>query len=395
MSERIRVLQVISNFNIESGGGGEERFVSEIVKMLDQNKFKITVCGLWELQTTQEQERMRRLDEFGISTFTAARWNNQHPFRSMLQAMRGLRFTLRSHPVDIVHAHSVFGEIAVLPLSSFSHNPKLLRTLHISPMAGWNKRSVRRFILSQFLMPIFVNKEIGVSQAIVDYLDQRLLARIFRKKAILVSNTVNLERFSGISIDIAKKRSSLGIPADALVVGSIGRLAETKGWHHFLQAATIVLKQIPQVFFLIIGDGRLADQLKQQAYQEGISSHIIFTGGRPDVEELLFCMDLFVSSSLLEGLPTVILESMAAGIPVVATDIPGTRDLIRDRQNGWLVPSADGPALAQAIQVALEDSEARKKFSLSLQREVNFFSMKKAAVAYENIYTDLMRSNSL
>jgi glycosyltransferase involved in cell wall biosynthesis len=232
--------------------------------------------------------------------------------------------------------------------------------------------------------------EIGVSPAVVEMLDRRKLFHLLRKKARLVSNAVNLERFTVKGIEIADKRRSLGIPAGALVVGSIGRLTELKGWTYLVDAASLVLYQEPRAFFMIIGDGTQADQLKNLAVQKGISSNVIFTGGRSDVEELFACMDLFVSPSLWEGLPTVILESMAAGVPVVATDIPGTRELIRDLQNGWLVPPADALALAQAILAALGDEKSRRLFSERIRQEVQSFSMKSAAAAYESIYSLLI-----
>jgi glycosyltransferase involved in cell wall biosynthesis len=391
MPEVIRVMQVMRSFNIESDGGGEERFVTELVQALDQKKIEITICGLWELCTVQEQKRMRGLEAMGISTFTTARWDERHPYLSMWRAMVGLKTALRSHPADIVHVHSVFGVMAVLLLGVSRHHPKLIRTLHNHPRLEWSRRSLRHLFILHFLDPFLFDKEIGVSRALVDLLDRRWLVHLLEKKAHFVSNAVNLERFEDISIDNAEKRRSLGIPDGALVIGSIGRLTALKGWTYLLDAASRVIRQEPQTFFMIIGDGPQADQLKHQAAREGISSHIIFTGGRPDVEELLACMDLFVSASLREALPTVILESMAAGVPVVATNISGTNDLIIDKRNGWLVPPADAHALAQAIQVALGDSKMCRVFSERNRQGVQLFSMKATAAAYEKIYSEAVQ----
>jgi glycosyltransferase involved in cell wall biosynthesis len=182
----------------------------------------------------------------------------------------------------------------------------------------------------------------------------------------------------------------LGIPTSALVVGTIGRLTEQKGYTYLIEAASLILEQIPQSFFLIIGDGELADQLKHQAAQKEISSHVIFTGGRQDVEELLACMDLFVSSSLWEGLPTAILESMAAGVPIVATDIPGIRELIRDQWNGWLVPAGDATSMARVIRVALKNVKSRREFSNNARQDVQSLSIKSIVGEYEKLYSALI-----
>ena len=183
MAETIRILEIIMSFNIEREGGGESRFVTELIKAIDRNKYEIAICGLWEIGTSQERERMHVLEELGILTFNAAQWDERHPYRSMWHAMLGLRTIVHNHPVDIIHVHSVFAEIAILPLSIFRHNRKMMQTLHLSPWDGWTKRSIRRFILSQLVLPLFIDMEIGVSQEIVDYLNRRLISRLFRKKA--------------------------------------------------------------------------------------------------------------------------------------------------------------------------------------------------------------------
>jgi len=392
MADKIRVMQIIRSFNIASGGGGEERFVTEIVKKFDQRRFEISVCGLWEVGTIEELDRRHALNSMNISTFIAARWKEKHPYCSMWNAMRGLGGVLRSYPVDIIHVHSPFGEMAVLPVRFYRNPPKLIQTIHTKLKVEFILRSLRRFLLSSFLDPFLFDREIGVSAEVVEMLDHRLLSRLFGKKAILVANGINLERFSNLSFDIPAKRCSLGIPSDALVVGSIGRLVKLKGWTYLIHSASLVLRQEPDVYFVIIGDGKLMDQLKYQAEQAGISSHVVFTGGRSDVEELLLSLDLFVSSSLKEALPTVVLESMAAGIPIVATNIPGTRDLIHDKQNGWLVPPADSTALAKAILIALKDSKSRREFSERLYRDVQPFTIESVVSEYERIYSTVIKS---
>jgi glycosyltransferase involved in cell wall biosynthesis len=112
-------------------------------------------------------------------------------------------------------------------------------------------------------------------------------------------------------------------------------------------------------------------------------------GARRDIEQILPCLDLFVSSSLWEGFPTVIMESMAAGIPIVATDIPGSRDLIRDRQNGWTAPPADAQALARAIRAALEDEPSRREFSERNRQQAGQFAIEAVSTEYEKVYATL------
>ncbi len=382
-------MQVIKSFNIESGGGGTERFAIELAKALDSKRFEVSICGLWDYSTEQEQVRIRRLESMGLPAFSVAHWDDRYPYRNMLLAMRGLRSACHNRSVDIVNAHSEFADVAILSLWNPSRRPTLIRTLHYPSGTEWINQPFRRYLFSYFLLPLILDVEIGVSQRLVDQLNERKIAKLLGRKAHRIYNAVNLERFVNVSIDAAEKRNSLKLPSDALIVGTIGRLSDQKGYSYLIEAAKTVLMEKPQVFFLIIGEGELFDQLRNQAGQKGISDHIIFTGGRSDIEELFACMALFVSSSCWEGLPTVILESMGAGIPVVATDIPGTRDLIREGQNGWLVPPKDASALATAILNALNDVSLRRVFAKQAREDVRSFSIKTIAAEYQTIYEDI------
>jgi len=172
-------------------------------------------------------------------------------------------------------------------------------------------------------------------------------------------------------------------------VGSIGRLAEEKGYPFLLDAFARVLDSHPEVCLLLVGDGPLGPELRSHAETLGIASHVVFAGSQTDIEAIFAGLDLFVSSSLWEGLSTVLLESMAAGTPVVATDIAGTREIIRRGQNGWLVPPADAAALAQAIREALENEAARARFAGRAREDARAFSIGAIAAGHEKIYAAL------
>jgi glycosyltransferase involved in cell wall biosynthesis len=387
LARTIHVTEVVKSFNIESGGGGAVRFALELAKALDRNRFKISICGLWNYSTPQELECIHEFMAMDIPADSMTHWDERHPYHSMLNAVRGLRVAQLTNPADIVNAHSEFADVAILSLWNSHHRPKLIRTMHHSLQIEWIDRPFRRIMFSNLLLPLLCDLEIGVSQELVIQLDQRPIARLAGRKAYWVNNAIDLERFKSTSMNVIKKRNNLGISSDTFVVGTIGRLVELKGYSHLLDAASLVLSKKSNVVFLIVGDGELSKELKERAAHKGISSHVIFTGGRSDVEELLACMDLFISSSYSEALPTVILESMAAGIPIVATDIPGTRNLIQDKQNGWLVPPRDAASLAQTILNAIEDSKYRRVFSEKAYQDVQSFSIKAVAAEYEKIYS--------
>jgi glycosyltransferase involved in cell wall biosynthesis len=142
---------------------------------------------------------------------------------------------------------------------------------------------------------------------------------------------------------------------------------------------------------LLVGHGPLWDVLRAQAAALGIADSTLFTGARSDVADLYQVMDLFVLSSLWEGLPTVVIESMAGHVPVVATDISGTRELIEPGRTGWLVPPDDSQALASAIQAALADPLARANCVAAAAEEVvPRFRFERVLASYEQLYTELL-----
>lgn len=385
MPERIRVVEIINGFGIEGIGGGAERFAIALSQNLDPRRFEVIICGLWNRGTIFEQERLQQLNASGIEAFAAADWDENKPFRSFWRAFKGMQAILSHKPVQILHSHSQFGDVVAL-LFKLSKSPVILRTVHHGYHLEWSKRPLRRLLFTNLLFPLFFTIEIGVSRSIVENLNRRWLARLLGRQAIWVRNAIDLNRFTNVKVDPIEKRISLGLPPDALVVGSVGRLVEGKGYDVLIEGAALVLNKLPQAYFLLIGDGELANSLKELAQHLKIAGHVVFTGPRSDIEELLGCMDLFVLASLWEGLPTVILESMASGVPVVATDIPGNREIIQDQVNGWLVPPNNPEALADTIINALQEPSVRRKCAYHALGTVKAFSINAVASEHEALY---------
>lgn len=147
----------------------------------------------------------------------------------------------------------------------------------------------------------------------------------------------------------AEARAELGC-GDALLFGTVASLTRQKGHRHLLEAVRLVAPALPGAGWLIIGDGPLRGELETAA--AGLP--VRFLGARNDVPRLLQAMDLFVLPSLWEGMPNAALEAMATGLPLIATDVAGSRELALPGRTGWLVPPADAPALAEAMREAAE-----------------------------------------
>lgn len=383
----IRVLQIISGFAIEGPLGGIERFGVELAQALAAGgQVEPLVCGMWAYQTPYEADWMARLQAQGIDAFMPAVWEDSSPYRSFWRAWQGTRRHLHGGRVDILHSHCQFGDGLALLLKRELGAKAVVRTVHNE--REWGKRPLRHLLLTNGLYPLRFQQELGVSQQVVDNLNQRPLARRLGKTAVLAYNALNVSRFANIRVNRDEKRRELGLPADAPLIGSVGRLTEQKAYDLFLKAAALVQARLPEAHFLLVGDGPLAADLQAQADRLGLAARVTFTGARRDVEELLPILDVFVNSSHWEGLPTVMLESMAARVPVVATNVSGNRELVRDGENGRLVPPNDPSALAQAVQdtLALPPSQRQAICQAAFNQVQATFDINQIARQHEALY---------
>jgi glycosyltransferase involved in cell wall biosynthesis len=189
-------------------------------------------------------------------------------------------------------------------------------------------------------------------------------------KLVTIHNGINVERFS---IDLSSEaernlRQELGLEADSLIILTVARLHPQKGHQYLIEAIPQVVQDFPQAHFLFVGEGGLREDLARQVKEVKLNECVHFLGVRQDVPQLLAISDLFVLPSLWEGLPNSILEAMAAGVPVIATNVGGIPEIIDHEKTGLLVSPADPIALKKIIQRLLTDeslltsmTEAAKK----------------------------------
>ncbi len=392
MSDRIRVLLIIFSFDIEAVGGGISRFAVSLSRALDPNVFQVNLCGLWNHGTQVEANRINELNQAGIHAFTCAPWESQRPYRSFVTSYRVLRQMLKNNPIDIIHSHSLFGDIAALLLNFERKAPIIIRTLHNELRTEWSRRPLRRILLTNFLYPLVFDAEIGVSQFITQNLNQRWLARKMGRQAITIHNALDINRFRNLTSDPNKIRQEFGIPENAFLIGSVGRLTRQKGYDMLIEAASMALNKISEFYLIIIGEGEDEDKLKQRVEELGIGNRVIFTGSRPDVDTLLQVMDLFVCSSRWEGLSTVLMEAMAAGVPILATDIPGNRELLQPGISGWFVPAENSKELAGGIIKAYQNPGQSKEHSKNARISVNSFGIDEIAKTHMHLY-QLLQEN--
>jgi glycosyltransferase involved in cell wall biosynthesis len=211
-------------------------------------------------------------------------------------------------------------------------------------------------------------------------------------RVVTVYNGVDVDRFSAKEPQVVERvRRALGIPVDALLLGTVGRHSPEKDLANLLAAMVAVRDHVPTAWLVLVGGGELRGQLETQVRSLGLSDAVVFAGVRDDVPEILAALDLFVLPSRWEGLPLAVLEAMAARLPVVATAVGGVPEVVVDGLTGLLVPPGDPPALAGALLSLARDAGRRRAMGQAgYERVREHFAMAQMARAMERLYEELL-----
>ena len=270
---------------------------------------------------------------------------------------------MRRWQPDVVHSHLTKSDLVAQLAARMRRLPRLV-TLHNA--APWRKKR-----LPARLYHWVVGKPdalIAVTPLVADHVAR--YGGVPRENIEVIQNGVDLSRFSpenATPLDL----SQFGVPKDAVVIAKVGRLNVQKDHANFLRAAAILARKDPRAHFLVVGDGELMTQSQELAQQLGLGpDRLTFTGNIRQMPELLSAIDIFMLASAWEGLPMVLLEAMAMGLPVVSTAVGGVPDLIANGENGMLVPASDPAALAAAGGMLVSDADLRHRIGAAGQDTV-------------------------
>ncbi len=392
--DKLRILMLISGLDIGGAHGGAERFGIELSRHLDRDSCDVTLCAFWQRKTRAEEHWQGVLSREDIPLIFASEWQGRFKLSEYYKGLQRLIGMYRPEPFDIIHSHYQMGTLAGLLLKTFGCTRKVIRTAHVSKEWGTGFASLLcRQVFTKWLYPIFLDAEVGVSQSIVNTLSKYPGNLLRRKTPYLIYNAIYPQAFE--KREECGRDINLSFPKDRYLIGSIGRLTNQKGYAYLLDAVPLVLEQIPNAHFIIIGEGENRKILEQQARDLRVSEHVTFTGQQEQVMPLLRKMDIFVLPSLYEGFPTVLLESIASGVPVIATDIPGTNELIKHKENGWLVPPMNSQALAMAIIESFHHPEWREQFKRNALQTVDKYRIEHVANEYLQLYKKLIATSKL
>jgi glycosyltransferase involved in cell wall biosynthesis len=369
----VPVLHVCDKFGVRGSSiHGVSRLFSWWFPRYDRSRFDVALCGL-----KHPEPATAWLAEQGIAVHHLRRG------RFDPRILRDLVSLARERRARILHVHGYaaadFGRLAARAVGA-----KLVLHEHFA-----DPRMPYYQSLADRLLRRRTDGAIAVSRSTREFLvTQRFVPE---DRVRLIWNGAPLEEFAAVPHErVLAARRGLGLPDDALVVGTIGRLNAQKGHRFLLDAAAPLLARVPGVRVLIAGDGDLMESLRAQVAGLGIADQVVFAGHRTDVPDLLGALDVFCISSLYEGTPLALFEAMAAGKAIVSTSVDGCREVLEDGVTGVLVPPGDAGALAAGLERVLCDPAQREALGRQALAASKRYDVRACVDAMQSFYDDLL-----
>ena len=370
-----RILKVVPTLMC---GGTETQFMT-LSRQLDPTRFDLEFACLrrWGPFVQELADRRIPLSEYQVATFRSV--------QALAQQARLVRHITRRR-IHIVHAYNFYGNVFAVPPARLSAPVVIASIRDCAPYLTAMQRRVQRYAC-QFADCVLVN-----ATAVKDWL---IGEGYDASKIVVIRNGVDLTRFAGLG-DPARIRQELGLAPDAQLVAVVSRLTRLKGLENLLEAVAMLKPRYPELRVLVVGETSpmelsYLDELKTLAHRHGVGDRVVFMGRRSDVPALLSAVDVSVMPSLSEALSNVVLESMAAGAPTVATRVGGTPEALVHEQTGLLVPPGDSRALANAVASLLDDRSRANQLGQAARQSIqDRFTVERMVHSTEELYSELL-----
>ena len=388
-NEPLNVMQVVRNLQI---GGGQE-VVRTLAENLAESGCRPVVCTFEDGPLRQDIERLgipvevlpgRRYSVVAFPLFIA----------EMVRIRRDLARVVTTYRVDVIQTHLLrVLDFVILTLRyrrdllvfwTFQNAYFTLREDHLTRYK-WSLRPKQfAYRMLYRLAARWVDGFIAVSEDVKTALMKTF--DIPPDKITVICNSVDVRRYQR-PVDRAGVRRELGLAESARVVTVVATFKEQKGHRYLIEAAPAVISQYPELHILFIGDGELREEWQLRARDAGADGHIHFLGFRQDIPELLAASDCFVLPSLWEGLPMALVEAMASGLPIIATEVSGSKQAMVHGETGLLVAPGDAAQLEEAMVRMLSRPDQARAMGIAAQKRVEaHFGARKQAEDHMALY---------
>ena len=383
-AQPITVVHIITKMEL----GGAQRNTLYTVQHLDPKRFRVfllTGPGGELLPEARSCAGYRLIPDM-IREISPRR-----DFAALLQIRRALISIMadahRDAPV-IVHTHSSKAGIIGRWAAWLAGAPLIVHSVHGFGFHDFQKRPVRLMykvlerlsarITKKFIVVSEANRRVGEDAGIFS-----------RDAACLIRSGIDIEAFALVPADLQAVRRELGIPQDAPLVTMVACFKPQKAPIDFVRACAAVHRRHPRACFLLAGDGELRGQIAAVVAECGLENNFFMPGWRRDVAAILHASQVAVLSSYWEGLPQVVPQACAAGLPVVATRVDGTPEVVRNGVNGFLVQPGDVDLMAEKIVFLLEHAEEARAMGAAGKTMIAEFDINAMVHAQEDLYLAL------
>jgi glycosyltransferase involved in cell wall biosynthesis len=369
--KKINLLYVI--YSLENGGA--ETLAIRLAEKIDKKKFHATVCSLTDGGPLKEV-----LEAKEVPYITLGKREGKD-FKIVYRLIK----QLKKNKIDIVHTHNQGPLLYTYLANIFSRKIKIVHTEHIN-MAKELSYSKKHLLYNKILyrsLDGFIN--------IASHLTSNYCAlfNLSNAKIQTIHNCVELSNYNSVANN--SLRQELGISADVPLIGNISALRPQKDHATLIRSMVKVCEKLPESILVIVGEGESEQELLTLTKQLDLTRNVIFLGFRSDINNLLAQFDVFVLSSLYEGLPLCILEAMAAGKPIVATDVDGTNEILVNSKTGLLVPAGQPEKFAEALLSIIVDPDCAIEMGKSARKFVAVkHNIEKMITQYEAFYKEIL-----
>lgn len=366
------ILHVVSRLPV----GGVENMLFKILKAYDKTKFNPFVCCI--------KEGGEVADELKKAGYKVEILNRMKVHGFDLAAVRGIYNVIKRENIHILRTHQyhanlygrIAGIVAGVPLMVPSfHN------IYESPAKPKFHRRTCNYFLS-----FFSDALVAVSETVAS--DLIKYDSVNPGKIKVVHNGIEIEKFNSVSSKQAAKKT-FNLPYDRIIIGSVGRFTDQKGQHYLIEAVS----EINDACVAIAGSGPLMQELKNYAAQRNVNCILPGRLNPDSIPLFLRAIDIYCFPSLWEGFPSALVEAMAAGLPVVASDIPPHEEVLGDA--GILVPPGDSGKLAETLSMLIENPSLRELLGEKAKRRAENFSIRNTVTSYENLFEELLKKKGL
>lgn len=367
----LKVLWIIDSL----GPGGAEGLMLPLLKNMNGSMVVPRVCVLRVRDGNPVAKELKKID-VPVDLIPIKNLRDMPGFKRLVAY-------IRAHQPDVVHtqleASDIFGTLAAKYLQIPS-----VSTVHTLDVPSKKRRTYWRNLIRWIVLRMFSKRVVAVSE-----ITRQLYVKlgIQKEKLVTLYNGIDLSIFSHNGSRTTNKKKVLNLPSDCVVLTTVAVLREPKGIQFMLKALPEILKVIPNMVYVIVGDGNFRESLEKLSKELGVVDHVMFLGHRTDVSAILAASDMFVFPTLQDALPTVLFEAMAANLPIVASEVGGVPEILQHEKTGVLIPPADPSKLVDACLRLLRDNELSSRISASACKMVKErFDIKKQIQSLVDLY---------